>query len=159
MTKAFPSQMATFSMDGCHILLVEDNPAEARLFELAAREAGRGLTVEIVPDGDTALDYLFQRGAYANARRCALIVLDLNLPGRNGFDVLSKIRADSSTSTIPVIVLSGSASAQDVKHAYAEGANAYLRKPEDIDQMTAMAKSFVHYWCELVRLPDGRFAC
>lgn len=158
MTRGLPIHLASLPVEGCHILLVEDNAAEARLFEIATREVGQKLTVQTVSDGDAALDYVFHRGAYTDARPCTLIVLDLNLPGLHGFEVLSQIRANRSTSAIPIIVLSSSASAQDIKHAYAEGANAYLKKPKDVDQMMAMAKSFVHYWCELVRLPDGRFA-
>lgn len=144
-----------FYPHGCHILLVEDNPAEARLFEISTLEVGKGLSVATVPDGADALDYVFQRGRYQDARPCTIIVLDLNLPRIDGFEVLKKLKRDTTASAIPIIVLSSSAEPDDVHRAYEEGANAYVRKPADAAQMQAVVQSFVHYWCELVQLPDA----
>jgi two-component system response regulator len=149
---------ARFPIEGCHILLVEDDPADAKLFEMATREVRQSLSVETVPDGAAALEYVYHRGTYTNAPPCTLIVLDLNLPGLDGFEVLRRIKTDSSTESIPVIVLSSTASPEDVKQAYAKGANAFLSKPKDEEDMVAMAKSFVHYWCDMVRLPERRIS-
>jgi CheY-like chemotaxis protein len=134
---------------------VEDNPAEARLFEISTLEADSTLSVVTVPDGADALDYVFQRGRYENARPCTLIVLDLKLPRVDGFEVLKELKRDTIAATIPIIILSSSAEPQDIQRAYEEGANAYVRKPVDAVEMKAVARSFVHYWCELVQLPDA----
>jgi CheY-like chemotaxis protein len=155
MSMSFPTRYSGFHPHGCHILLVEDNPAEARLFEISTLEADNSLSLATVSDGAEALDYVFQRGRYQDARPCTLIVLDLNLPCVDGFEVLKKLKGDITASAIPIIVLSSSAEPGDVQRAYQQGANAYLRKPTDANQMQAMARSFVHYWCELVRLPEA----
>jgi CheY-like chemotaxis protein len=133
---------------------VEDNPAEARLFEISTLEADNSLSVATVSDGAEALDYVFQRGRFQNAPPCTLIVLDLNLPRVDGFEVLKELKRDTTASAIPIIVLSSSTEAADVHRAYEEGANAYVRKPADALGMQAVARSFVHYWCELVQLPE-----
>lgn len=114
------------------ILLIEDNPADARYTQIALRELGIANRLTVVTDGEQALNYLYGRGAYAGASRPDCVLLDWNLPKADGSEVLEIMRADSKLSQIPVVVLSGSREQADVLQAYHLKANGYVTKPLDL---------------------------
>jgi len=135
------------------ILLVEDNPGDARL-TLEAFEEGRVLNnFNVVKDGVEALEYLRREGKYANAVQPDLILLDLNLPRKDGREVLEEIKADERLMKIPVIVLTTSAAEEDIARAYTRHANCYITKPVDLDQFLRVVHSIESFWLTLVRLP------
>jgi CheY-like chemotaxis protein len=135
------------------ILLVEDNPADVRLVGDAFAETLPGHHLNVAPNGEDALDFLFRRGAHINAPRIDLVLLDLNLPVMNGDSVLRQIRAHSDTTLIPVIVLSSSGAPKDVRLAYELRANGYIRKPRDLDGIFKAIDSLKMFWLETVELP------
>lgn len=140
------------------ILLVEDSPED---FEATVRAFNRsGLKNPIVrcEDGDSALDYLYRRGAYADpeaSRRPGVILLDLNLPGTDGRAVLQEIKRDEQLRHIPVIVLTTSTDERDVNACYQAGANSYIQKPVDMDGFIRAIERLNGYWFEVVVLPKG----
>lgn len=134
------------------ILLIEDNPDDIELTRIAFAEAGLDSRLEVVRDGAEALDYLFARGEHADrdlARPPAIVLLDLNLPKVDGREVLEAIRANESTRTLPVVVLTTSAEPFDVDASYALGANSYIRKPVDFEQFLAAIRQIGLYWLVL----------
>ncbi len=137
------------------ILLVEDNPGDARL-TLEAFKEGRVLNnLTVMKDGVEALAYLRREGPYANAKQPDLILLDLNLPRKDGREVLSEIKADERLMKIPVIVLTTSAAEEDIARAYSRHANCYITKPVDLDQFLRVAQSIETFWLSLVKLPTN----
>jgi two-component system, chemotaxis family, response regulator Rcp1 len=135
------------------ILLVEDNPGDARL-TLEAFNEGRVLNnFNVVKDGVEALEYLRREGKYANAVQPDLILLDLNLPRKDGREVLEEIKGDERLMKIPVIVLTTSAAEEDIARAYTRHANCYITKPVDLDQFLRVVHSIESFWLTLVRLP------
>lgn len=140
------------------ILLVEDSPED---YEATARAFGKsGLKNPIVrcEDGDTALDYLFRRGDYADPEtspRPGVILLDLNLPGTDGREVLQEIKRHEQLRHIPVIVLTTSTDERDVDACYQSGANSYIQKPVDMDGFIRAIERLNGYWFEVVVLPKG----
>jgi chemotaxis family two-component system response regulator Rcp1 len=136
------------------ILLVEDNPGDARLTREAFK-GGRLLNnLIVVNDGVEALAYLRQEGQYSNRARPDLVLLDLNLPKKDGREVLEEIKADEKLRMIPVVVLTTSAAQEDVTRAYGSHANCYITKPVDLDQFLRVAQSIESFWLSLVRLPS-----
>lgn len=135
------------------ILLVEDNPGDARLTVEAFKE-GRVLNnLNVVHDGVEALAYLRREGRYANAAQPDLILLDLNLPKKDGREVLEEIKADERLMKIPVIVLTTSAAEEDIARAYTRHANCYITKPVDLDHFLRVVQSIESFWLTLVKLP------
>lgn len=137
------------------ILLVEDNPGDARLTQEALGEGHLENTLHTVSDGVTALDFLYQRGDYADAPRPELILLDLNLPRKNGDEVLKEVKDDHDLRRIPIIILTSSESEEDVVNSYGHYANAYLTKPVDPFEFIEIIKKFEEFWFSIVRLPDS----
>jgi CheY-like chemotaxis protein len=138
------------------ILLVEDNPGDVRLTEEAFSEGNIRNTLHVATDGVEALDFLYQRGEHADAPRPDVILLDLNLPRKNGDEILAEIDDDPDLTSIPVIVLTSSEAEEDVAKSYELQANAYLTKPVDPDEFIETIRSFQTFWLEVVRLPpDG----
>jgi CheY-like chemotaxis protein len=140
------------------ILIVEDSPEDFAIVSRALRQARVPNAVVRCQDGDEALDYLHHRGAYADAaswRRPALILLDLNLPGMDGAEVLMAAKAEPSLKTIPVVVLTTSHAAGDIDRCYALGAAGYIRKPIQLKQLEESIRSLTHYWFQTVQLPKG----
>jgi|SRR5438128_3520223 len=136
------------------ILLVEDNPGDARL-TLEAFKEGRVLNnFNVVNDGVEALAYLRREGQYTNATRPDLILLDLNLPRKDGREVLEEIKADEGLMKIPVIVLTTSGAEEDIARAYTRHANCYITKPVDLDQFLRVVHSIENFWLTLVKLPS-----
>jgi len=135
------------------ILLVEDNPADVRLFGDALEEAHAGHHLNVAPDGEDALDFLFRRGVHINVPRVDLVLLDLNLPIMDGDAVLREIRSHADTALLPVIILSSSNAGKDVRLAYELHANGYIRKALDLDGLYKSMNSLKTFWLETAELP------
>lgn len=136
------------------ILLIEDNPGDARL-TLEAFKEGRVLNnITVISDGVDALAYLRRQGLkYSEAVQPDLILLDLNLPKKDGREVLAEIKADEHLKTIPVVVLTTSAAEEDVARAYGSHANCYITKPVELDRFLDVVHSIDSFWLSLVKLP------
>jgi len=140
-------------MTGHRILLVEDNAGDVRLTREALREAGVAVELVAVPDGDQALAFLRNEGEHAGAARPDVILLDLNLPKKNGLEVLEEIKGDPELRRTPVIMLTTSAAAGDVTACYDRGVNCYVVKPLDLDDFTGLVQAINRFWFEVARLP------
>ncbi len=136
------------------VLLVEDNPADVRLTQEAFKEGRVTNHLNVVNDGVEAMDFLHHAGKYGAAPRPDLILLDLNLPRKNGREVLEEIKADPSLRRIPVMILSTSRADQDLHGAYNLHANCYIAKPVDLDQFLNVVRSIEHFWFNIVTLPS-----
>ncbi len=136
------------------ILLVEDNPGDARLTLEAFKEGKVVNNLTVVGDGVEALAYLRRQGQYANSVQPDLILLDLNLPKKDGREVLAEIKADERLRNIPVVVLTTSAAEEDIARAYSRHANCYITKPVDLDQFLRVVQSIESFWLTLVKLPS-----
>ena len=136
-----------------HILLVEDNPGDARLTKEALKEGKVRNDLVVVPDGVEAMAYLRQTGPYRDAARPDLILLDLNLPRMDGREVLAEVKADDRLKTIPVVVLTTSRSEQDILKSYGLHANCYVTKPVDLEQFITVIRSIEDFWLTVVSLP------
>ncbi len=138
------------------ILIVEDNEEDFEATKRAFERSGIANPLLHCEDGDDALDFLYCRGPYAApfvARRPDLILLDLNLPGTNGREVLQEIKADEELKTIPVVVLTTSSDERDIRKCYEEGANSYVQKPVDFEGFQRAIQRLTDYWFEIVMLP------
>lgn len=135
------------------LLLVEDNPGDARLVKEVFKDANLANTLHVVTDGDEALDFVYRRCEYAEAPQPDVVLLDWKLPQGSGEDVLTAIKNDSDLPNIPVIVLSGSEAQEDVVQSYAAQANAFITKPVDPDTFVETLHSFEKFWLSVVRLP------
>jgi CheY-like chemotaxis protein len=135
------------------ILLVEDNPGDVRLTVEALREAKVRNNLNVASDGVEAMEFLRRVGDHANAPLPDLVLLDLNLPRKDGREVLQEIKTDPELTLIPVVVLTTSQAEQDVLRSYQLHANAYVTKPVDLDQFLQVVRSIESFWLEIVRLP------
>jgi two-component system, chemotaxis family, response regulator Rcp1 len=135
------------------ILLVEDNPGDVRLIREALKDAKVANTPHVVEDGMAAMDFLYRRGAYGKAPRPALILLDLNLPKKNGREVLAEIKQNAQLKAIPVVILTTSQAEEDVLRAYSLHANCYITKPDDFTQFTKILRTIEEFWLTIVTLP------
>jgi two-component system, chemotaxis family, response regulator Rcp1 len=135
------------------ILLIEDNPGDVRLVEEALKQGQIRQRLTSVTDGLDALAFLRRQGTYSAAPRPDLIVLDLNLPRKDGREVLAEIKATPELSTIPVVVFSGSHSESDVIASYGLQANCYITKPVDLDQFVATVRAIGSFWGSVATLP------
>lgn len=135
------------------ILLVEDNPGDVRLTQEALKEAKASNRMNVVADGEEALQYLRREGRFADAIRPDLIFLDLNLPKKDGREVLAEIKSDPQLRSIPVVVLTTSNAELDILHAYDLHANCYITKPVDLDQFLRVVREIESFWLTLVALP------
>ncbi len=140
------------------ILIVEDSPEDYAIVLRAFKKAHIANGIVRCQDGDEALDYLLRRGAFAEGygwRRPALILLDLNLPGTGGVEVLAAVKADVDLRSIPVVILSNSQAETDVNRCYALGAAGYIRKQIQLKQLEDSIRVMSRYWFEIVHLPKG----
>ena len=138
------------------ILLVEDSEMDVRLIKECLKDAAVTHNISHVPDGEAALAFLHRGVQYADAPRPDLVILDLNLPKMSGMEVLEAAKADHKLKSIPVIVLTSSAIAEDVHRAYDLQASCYLSKPLDLDGFADLVKKIEDYWLHHVQLPkDG----
>jgi two-component system, chemotaxis family, response regulator Rcp1 len=134
------------------ILLVEDSPADVRLTREALKEARVRNNVNVAVDGVEAMDFLHKRGKHASAPTPDLILLDLNLPRKDGREVLEEIKRADALRRIPVVVLTTSQAERDILNSYQLNANAYVTKPVDLEQFLAAVKSIEGFWLEVVKL-------
>ena len=137
------------------ILLVEDNPGDARLTIEAMREAKLHNRIHVVEDGVEAMQFLRHEGRYADAPRPDLILLDLNLPKKDGRAVLAEVKSDPALKCIPVVVLTTSRAEEDVLRAYNLHANCYVTKPVDLPQFMKIVAQIDEFWIHVVTLPKG----
>lgn len=135
------------------ILLVEDNPGDARLTLEAMRDAKVSNRIHVVEDGVEAMEYLRRQGRYSEALRPDLILLDLNLPKKDGREVLAEVKADPDLKRIPVVVLTTSRAEEDVLRAYDLHANCYVTKPVDLEQFMRIVSLIDEFWIKVVTLP------
>lgn len=135
------------------ILLVEDNPGDARLAKEALKESTIKNFLFTVEDGEMALDFLYRRGLYESAPRPDLILLDLNLPKLSGHQVLTQIKSEENLRKIPVVVLSMSSSESDIDTSYNLNANCYVTKPLDLNEFIQVFETIQNFWLRTVKLP------
>jgi chemotaxis family two-component system response regulator Rcp1 len=135
------------------LLLVEDNPGDVRLLREALTERGMVVQVQVVHDGEEALQLLRRAGSYATAPRPNLILLDLNLPKKSGHEVLAEVKSDPQLQLIPVVVLTSSSRPDDITKSYALGANVYLQKPLEVEEFFGAVKDLVTFWSKRASLP------
>jgi CheY-like chemotaxis protein len=138
------------------VLLVEDDPGDVLMTQEAFAEHKVGNRLQVVADGDEALAYLRQQGRYAGAVRPDLVLLDLNLPRRDGREVLAEIKADENLRHIPVVVLTTSAADEDILRSYELHANAYVTKPVDFEQFISVVRRIDDFFVSVVKLPPRR---
>jgi chemotaxis family two-component system response regulator Rcp1 len=135
------------------ILLVEDSPGDVRLTREAIKDAKMHINLHVASDGVEAMAFLKREGRYADVPRPDLILLDLNLPRKDGRQVLEEIKEDSAFMTIPIVILTTSASEEDVLRSYRLHANCYISKPVDLDGFLKVIKSIDSFWLSIVKLP------
>jgi two-component system, chemotaxis family, response regulator Rcp1 len=138
-----------------NILLVEDSPSDVLLTREALRDAKIANDLHVARDGEQAMAFLRQEGEHAGAERPDIVILDLNLPRKDGREVLREIKADERLRRTPVIVLTTSSSDRDVLDAYDNHVNCYLTKPIDFEQFIGLVRSMEHFWISVVRLPPA----
>lgn len=137
------------------VLLVEDNPGDVRLTLEAFKDAKLHLQIHVVNDGVEALDFLYRRGKYPDSPRPDLILLDLNLPRKNGRDVLAEIKGSPTLRTVPVVILTTSSSDMDIESSYLLHANCYISKPVDLQGFLTVVNRIENFWFAVVKLPPG----
>jgi len=137
------------------ILLVEDNPGDVRLTKEAIKEAKIINNLNVVEDGVEALAYLRKKEKFKDATRPDLILLDLNLPKKNGREVLAEIKQDVKLKQIPVVILTVSKAEEDIIKTYELHANCFITKPVDMDQFIKVVKSLKNFWFSIVKLPPN----
>lgn len=135
------------------LLLIEDNSGDILLTKEALEEIGFNENLNVVTDGEAALDFLYKRGRYELAPTPDLIILDLNIPRIDGRELLAKIKSDKNLKKIPVLVLSTSKSERDVKHCYELQANCYLVKPVDFEEFLEIVRYIQYFWLGIARIP------
>ncbi|RLC93534.1 MAG: hypothetical protein DRI39_02595, partial [Chloroflexi bacterium] len=137
------------------VLLVEDNPGDVRLTKEALKDGKVCNNLHVVEDGVEALAYLRREGKYQDAPRPDLILLDLNLPRKDGRDVLAEVKNDQRLKRIPVVVLTTSKAEEDVLKAYDLHVNCYITKPVDLDQFMNLVRAIEDFWLAMVKLPNA----
>jgi chemotaxis family two-component system response regulator Rcp1 len=142
-----------------NILLVEDNPADVRLTQEAFKGARIKNTLDIAMDGEEALNYIKKLGKHENAETPDLILLDLNIPKKNGHAVLAEIKTDAAFSHIPIIILTTSSAEEDILSAYKRHANCYITKPGDFRDFIKVVRTIEDFWFKIARLPKARSNC
>lgn len=135
------------------ILLVEDNPGDVVLTQEALREGKIRNRLSVAKDGVEAMAFLRKEGEFANAPRPDLILLDLNMPRKNGSEVLMEVKSDPDLKTIPVVILTTSDAEQDVLRAYQFNANCYITKPVEFDRFVKVVQTIDEFWLSIVQLP------
>ncbi len=135
------------------VLLVEDNPGDAQLTRIALEDSKISVNLNVVEDGVEAMEFLRKQGNYANAPHPDIVLLDLNLPRKDGREVLAEIKADQNFRRIPVVVLTTSQSEEDILKAYNLSANCFITKPVDFDQFVKIVQSIENFWFAIVKLP------
>lgn len=145
--------MSKINGEPIEILMIEDNPSDVRLTKEAFKDAKVRNRMHVAVDGEDAMVFLRRAGRYSEAPRPDLILLDLNLPKKNGREVLAEIKADSDLKRIPVVILTTSDDERDIMTAYDLHVNAYVRKPVDLDQFIKIVEAVEDFWLTVVKLP------
>lgn len=140
--------------DPIDILLVEPNPGDTRLFTEQFKDAKLLNTVHTVSDGEAALDYVHQRGEYEDEPLPDIVLLDPQLPGKDGMDVLSELKNEPALGEIPVVILTSSAVGEDIVKSHGIEADHYIRKPVDGDEFVTFVQSIEDFWLAIVRQPS-----
>ena len=143
-------------MKPIHILLVEDNEGDIFLVTEALEEGKIVNKVSVIKDGKEAIDFLEKKGKYQNAERPDLILLDINLPKKNGFEVLEHIKSQKNLKQIPVIMLTTSSSEKDISMSYKNNANCFITKPVDVENFLKVVYSIENFWISIVTLPANK---
>jgi two-component system, response regulator len=138
------------------VLLVEDNEDDIVIIQEAFAEARLVNVIKTVRDGEEALAYLRRNGKHKLATMPGLILLDINMPKKNGFEVLKEMKADSKLRSLPVVMLTTSDREEDIVRSYANGASSYIRKPVDFDQFAKVVKQFELYWTLISQIPSHK---
>ena len=141
-----------------HVLVVDDSKSDIELFKLVAKECAERIDVFAVQSGTQAREDLRGQNGDKNEPRAHLVLLDVNMPGMNGFEVLQRVRDDEKLCCQPVLMLSLSQDQRDVSRAYTLGANSYLTKPQTIDEFCQLLKKLHAYWAEAAVLPGTTVA-
>ena len=136
------------------VLLVDDNPADIDLVREGLRKRSSAFRVSAVSDGEEAISFLRKRGRFADAPEPDIIVLDLNLPRKDGREVLAEVKTDAMLARIPVVIFTTSAACADVNFSYQHGANCYLQKPGNFPDYMSVVKSLAGFWLDLALLPN-----
>lgn len=139
------------------ILVVEDNPGDARLIMEALKGHLVYQSIQIVKDGEEAMNFLHNKGKFTLTPRPDLIFLDLNLPKKNGRDVLAEIKSDENLKQIPVVILTSSQQDKDILDTYSLHANCFITKPIDFDQFIQIIESIENFWFSMVKLPPKNY--
>lgn len=147
------STQLPYSLRAIEILMVEDNPGDVRLTREALKHHKVSNELHVVEDGVAALDFLHRRPPYEQAPRPDLVLLDLNLPRKDGRQVLASIKSDELLKTIPVVILTTSQAEEDVVRAYKLNANCYVTKPVDFEQFKRIVQGIEQFWLTVVTLP------
>jgi chemotaxis family two-component system response regulator Rcp1 len=140
---------------GVEILLVEDNPADVRLTREVLEGGGASPHLNVVSDGEEAMAFLRREGPYGESPRPKLVLLDLNLPKKDGREVLEELKSDPDLCRIPVIVLTTSAAETDIQHSYRLHANCVITKPLDLNDFFDVVRTIEQFWLATARLPSG----
>ena len=135
------------------ILLVEDNEDDVVIIQEVFADVVLGTLINVVRDGEEALAYLQRKGKYKVARMPEIVLLDINMPKKNGFEVLEAMKKDPRLQSLPVIMLTTSHREEDVIRSYANGACSYIHKLVDLDEFKQLIKQFEHYWTSISRIP------
>jgi CheY-like chemotaxis protein len=141
-------------MKQVHILLVEDNEGDIFLTKEALEDSKIINKISVVRNGKDALDFVFQRGAFINAESPDLILLDINLPMKNGHEVLAELKSSQQTKHIPIIILTTSSSEMDITKSYNNHANCYVTKPVEVNDFLDAVASIENFWLNIVQLPQ-----
>ncbi len=143
------------TLSAIEVLLVEDDTGDVELTKEALVESKLKMNLTVVNDGVEALDYLRKQNGYANAVRPDLILLDLNMPRKDGREVLAELKVDENLKTIPVVVLTTSDADLDILKSYGLGCNCYVTKPVGLEQFTKVIQTIENFWFTVVRLPSN----
>lgn len=144
------------SLHPIEILLVEDNPGDSRLAKEALKESKLKNNLYVAEDGVEAMNFLYKTGKYSKMPRPDLIILDLNLPKKDGREVLAEIKNNDNLKRIPVVILTISKAEEDILKTYNLHANCYVTKPLDLDQFMKVVRSIEDFWLTIVKLPNGK---
>ncbi len=141
------------SKQALEILLVEDNEDDILIVQEAFADMNRAIMVSAVRDGEEALRYLRREGHYSSSPTPDAVLLDINMPKKNGFEVLAALKQEPAFHSLPVIMLTMSEREEDVVRAYAQGARSYIQKPVDLNEFKTQLSRFHDYWTQVSRLP------
>lgn len=137
------------------ILMIDDNPIDVMLLKEAFKFNEANIELHVAEDGIYAMEFLSRQGEYINAPRPDIILLDLNMPRKNGAEVLSELKMNVSLRTLPVIIYTSSIAIEDIKAAYTNQANSYIKKPVDFDECIKVAKAIQDFWFSIVLLSES----